>query len=90
MYSSIRINGYRGVDSFRMEGLGRVNLLVGKNNSGKTSILECIELLQSAALEALGVMVYANGDAAARWDGVKTWCGSEFPDLPDQIPAEGL
>ena len=48
MYSSIRINGYRGLDSFRMEGLGRVNLLVGKNNSGKTSILECIELLRSA------------------------------------------
>ena len=48
MYSSIRINGYRGLDSFRMERLGRVNLLVGKNNSGKTSILECIELLRSA------------------------------------------
>ena len=48
MYSSIRINGYRGFDSFRMEGLGRVNLLVGTNNSGKTSILECIELLWSA------------------------------------------
>ena len=48
MYSSIRINGYRGLDSFRMERLGRVNLLVGMNNSGKTSILECIELLQSA------------------------------------------
>ena len=28
MYSSIRINGYRGLDSFRMERLGRVNLLV--------------------------------------------------------------
>ncbi len=48
MYSSIRINGYRGLDSFRMEGLGRVNLLVGANNSGKTSILESIELLRSA------------------------------------------
>ena len=47
MYSSIRITGYRGFDSFRMEGLGRVNLLVGTNNSGKTSILECIELLRS-------------------------------------------
>ncbi|MCY4658310.1 MAG: AAA family ATPase [Acidobacteria bacterium] len=47
MYSSIRIRGYRGLDSFRMEGLGRVNLLVGTNNSGKTSILECIELLRS-------------------------------------------
>ena len=48
MYSSIRVRGYRGLDSFRMEGLGRVNLLVGTNNSGKTSILECIELLRSA------------------------------------------
>ena len=48
MYSSIRIKGYRGLDSFRMQGLGRVNLLVGTNNCGKTSILECIELLRSA------------------------------------------
>ena len=31
-----------------MDGLGRVNLLVGKNNCGKTSILECVELLRSA------------------------------------------
>ncbi|MCY4508965.1 MAG: AAA family ATPase [Acidobacteria bacterium] len=48
MYSSIRIQGYRGLDSFQMQGLGRVNLLVGTNNCGKTSILECIELLRSA------------------------------------------
>jgi predicted ATPase len=48
LYSSLYISGYRGLDSFRMRGLGRVNLLVGGNNSGKTSILECIELLRSA------------------------------------------
>ena len=47
MYSSIHVRGYRGLDSFRMRGLGRVNLLVGTNNCGKTSILECIELLRS-------------------------------------------
>ena len=47
MYSSIRINGYRGLGSFRLDGLGRVNLLVGTNNCGKTSILECVELLRS-------------------------------------------
>ena len=47
MYSSIHIRGYRGLDSFRMRGLGRVNLLVGTNNCGKTSILECVELLRS-------------------------------------------
>ena len=48
VYSSIRISGYRGLDSFRMDGLGRINLLVGTNNCGKTSILECIELLRSS------------------------------------------
>ena len=48
MYSSIRIQGYRGLDSFRLCGLGRVNLLVGTNGCGKTSILECIELLRAA------------------------------------------
>lgn len=47
MYSSIRIQGYRGLDSFEMRGLGRVNLLVGANNCGKTSILESIQLLRS-------------------------------------------
>ncbi len=33
----------------RLEGLSRVNLLVGSNNSGKTSVLECIGLLHAAA-----------------------------------------
>lgn len=40
--------------------------------------------------EALGVIVDANGDAAARWDELKTRCSSELADLPDRIPAEGL
>ena len=53
MYSSIRIQGYRGLNSFRMQGLGRVNLLVGTNNCGKTSILECIELLRSTGNPAV-------------------------------------
>ena len=44
----------------------------------------------ASGLEALGVVVDANGDAAARWKRVSTWCGSEFSELPDRIPAEGL
>ena len=43
-----------------------------------------------SGLDALGVVVDANGDAAARWDEVRTWCRDEFADLPEQIPAEGL
>jgi hypothetical protein len=44
---SLHIEGYRGFESFDMEGLGRINLLVGDNNSGKTSVLEAIHLLVS-------------------------------------------
>jgi hypothetical protein len=35
-------------------------------------------------------VVDANGDVAARWDDVRTWCSSELADLPEQIPAGGL
>ncbi len=47
MISSIRIEGFRRFDRFDMGDLGRVNLLVGANNSGKTSILEALHLLTS-------------------------------------------
>ena len=48
MYSSLQIHGFRGLESLSLNGLGRINLLVGKNNCGKTSILECVELVRSA------------------------------------------
>jgi AAA15 family ATPase/GTPase len=47
MISSIHIRGYRGFADFEMSGLERVNLLVGKNNSGKTALLEALYLLVS-------------------------------------------
>ena len=46
--------------------------------------------LGASGLEALGVVVDANGDASTRWDDLRERCNSEFSDLPDQIPAEGL
>ncbi len=42
MLQSLKIEGFRGFQNFEMANLGRINLLVGKNNSGKTSILEAI------------------------------------------------
>ena len=47
MITSIRMQGYRGFSDFEMRGLARVNLLVGANNSGKTSALEALYLLAS-------------------------------------------
>ncbi|MEZ6090388.1 MAG: AAA family ATPase [Pirellulaceae bacterium] len=47
MFRSVHIEGFRGLKDFSMKNLGRVNLLVGTNNSGKSSILEGLELLSS-------------------------------------------
>jgi energy-coupling factor transporter ATP-binding protein EcfA2 len=48
MISSVHLENYRGFKEYRLSGLGRINLLVGKNNSGKTAILEAVNLLASA------------------------------------------
>ena len=52
--TSLQLNGYRGFESYALRDLARVNLLVGKNNSGKTSVLEAINLLaENGGLPAL-------------------------------------
>ena len=45
MLETLAIRGFRGFESYRLTDLTRVNLMVGKNNCGKTSVLEAIELL---------------------------------------------
>lgn len=45
MLTSIELTGFRGFRQLKLEGLQRVNLIVGKNNSGKTSLLEGIGTL---------------------------------------------
>ena len=49
MISSFRIEGFRGFQDFQVGDLGRVNLFVGANNSGKTSLLEALYLLATRA-----------------------------------------
>lgn len=44
MIRSFTVEGFRGFERFELRGLGRINLLVGANNSGKTSLLEALEL----------------------------------------------
>ena len=41
----LKIENFRGFDSLEIDGLSKVNLFVGKNNSGKTSILEALFLI---------------------------------------------
>jgi AAA15 family ATPase/GTPase len=42
MIDSITIKNYRNLKDFKMNSLGRVNLITGKNNTGKSTLLEAI------------------------------------------------
>lgn len=45
MIDSIDINNFRGIHHGKIDGLSRVNLFFGKNNCGKSSLLESIFLV---------------------------------------------
>lgn len=40
MIEQLEIKNFRGFSEYKIEDIGQVNLLVGTNNSGKTSVLE--------------------------------------------------
>jgi energy-coupling factor transporter ATP-binding protein EcfA2 len=42
MINEIVINGYRCLDNFKIDGMTKFNLIVGPNNSGKSSLLEAL------------------------------------------------
>src|SRR5690348_12744309 len=44
LLGSLEIHNFRGFHNLHIEHLGRVNLIVGKNNVGKTSLLEALRL----------------------------------------------
>lgn len=48
MYSRISIKNFREIESLEVSGLRRINLIVGRNNAGKTTFLEGLLLLGGA------------------------------------------
>ena len=59
MLDSLHVKNFRCLEDFQVSKLGRVNLIVGKNNSGKSTVLEALRLYagnaQPALLEAIAV-----------------------------------
>lgn len=47
MIDQLKIENFRGFRSLHLQGLKRVNLIVGSNNSGKTSLLEAVASVTS-------------------------------------------
>lgn len=45
MFTNISINNLRGIKQLDISDLGRINIFIGPNNSGKTTVLEALFLL---------------------------------------------
>lgn len=55
MFSNIQIHNYRGVRKADIEGLKQINLFFGKNNCGKSSVLESIFLISGQSNPVLPI-----------------------------------
>ena len=53
MLNSLEIKNFRILEDFKVSKLGRVNLIVGKNNSGKSSVLEALRIYAGNAQQEL-------------------------------------
>ena len=52
MLRNLRIRNYRAINDFRIDELQRINLISGRNNSGKTTLLEALLLLSAGHPES--------------------------------------
>jgi predicted ATPase len=101
MLRKLKIDNFRCFQDFELQQLGRVNLLVGVNNSGKTSILEAVRLvtaqhdLESLSDVMIGRSEYVLSDRRAGireldirhlFYGHRIEIGSKFLILADNHP----
>jgi ABC-type sugar transport system ATPase subunit len=59
MYETLEINNFRGIKNFKMGDFRQINLLVGKNNCGKTTILESLFLITGPTNPQLPIRINA-------------------------------
>lgn len=78
--ASLDIRQFRALRQFKVEGLGRVNLLTGRNNTGKSSVLEAIRILASDAAPSVlyRILHFREEDVG------------EFMESPPPLDAEGM
>jgi AAA15 family ATPase/GTPase len=57
VYRSFTVKNFRGFEKLTIESLERVNLIAGKNNVGKTALLEALWIHHGAINPDLGLRV---------------------------------
>jgi len=70
-FKNIEIKNFRGIDHLKIDDFSRVNILLGQNSSGKSSVLECLLL----------VMGMSNPDLPQTINSIRSRNYSGFADL---------
>lgn len=81
---SLKIQNFRMLEDFEVEKLGQVNLIVGKNNSGKSTVLEALRIYAGNA------RVYTLEDIAKSHDEKYQFLDRELGNLDAEIPFLGF
>lgn len=50
MISKLMVERFRGINNLKINNLNRINLFVGDNNCGKTSVMEALQLFRTSEL----------------------------------------
>lgn len=82
---SLCIKNFRALKDFNVGKLGNVNLIVGKNNSGKSSVLEALRIYAGAAANPNLIE-----EIAAGHDERYRLTESEWESEPDELPFENF
>ncbi|MBC6480306.1 MAG: AAA family ATPase [Hormoscilla sp. GM7CHS1pb] len=67
MFTSVSVKNFRCFQDFSIDSLDRVNLIAGKNNVGKTALLEAIFLLTGGTNPGI-VVTLAAGRGVERFN----------------------
>lgn len=68
MLNSLKIKRFRALEDFVVPKLGRVNLIVGKNNAGKSTVLEALQIYAGNGDPRLLETLAENHDEPSRLD----------------------
>ncbi|MCJ2035952.1 AAA family ATPase [Methylobacterium sp. J-068] len=79
MLSRIDIVNFRSLQNFHAPKVGRVNLIVGRNNSGKSSVLEALRIYAGGATRSLLEEIAHEHDEQAYYFDEETSSAGQFP-----------
>lgn len=76
---SIEVQGFRGFKALHVPAFGKVNLITGKNNAGKSSLLEAVRILVTrGALDTLQAILNYREEANEVGEARRELLGTDF------------